>query len=154
MPNPFDGLPDILAKRSSLTCDQLAPSFERETGLYASFLGIDPVSAFSHRGCCVRPPEPHIRLTHIRIFVEEYPMSLYIRDPDVAALAAKLQDLTGSRTKTEAVRLALQQAIERANAKRSFAQRNAHVLEMADALGSTNPEFDSKAFFDRMWGDA
>lgn len=92
-------------------------------------------------------------LTHIRIFVEEY-TSLYIRDPDVAALAAKLQDLTGSRTKTEAVRLALQQAIERANAKRSFAQRNAHVLEMADALGSTNPEFDSKAFFDQMWGDA
>ena len=42
-------------------------------------------------------------------------MSLYIRDPDVAALAAKLQDLTGSRTKTEAVRLALQQAIERAH---------------------------------------
>ena len=69
-------------------------------------------------------------------------MSLFIRDPDVAALAAKLQDLTGSRTKTEAVRLALQQAIERANAKRSFAQRNAHVLEMADALGSTNPEFE------------
>ena len=69
-------------------------------------------------------------------------MSLYIRDPDVAALAAKLQDLTGSRTKTEAVRLALQQVIERANAKRSFAQRNAHVLEMADALGSTNPEFE------------
>jgi len=25
---------------------------------------------------------------------------------------------------------------------------------MADALGSTNPEFDSKAFFDQMWGDA
>ena len=81
-------------------------------------------------------------------------MSLYIRDPDVASLAAKLQDLTGSRTKTEAVRLALQQAIERANEKRSFAQRNAHVLEMADALGSTNPEFNSKAFFDQMWGDA
>ena len=71
-------------------------------------------------------------------------MSLYIRDPDVAALAAKLQDLTGSRTRTEAVRLALQQAIERANAKRSFAQRNAYVLEMADALGSTNPSSTPK----------
>jgi hypothetical protein len=67
-------------------------------------------------------------LTHIRIFVEEYPMSLYIRDPDVAALAAKLQDLTGSRTKTEAVRLALQQAIERANAKRSFARLSRPTL--------------------------
>ena len=57
---PFDGLPDILAERSSLTCDQLAPNFERETGLYASFLRIDPVSAFSHRGSCVRSPKPHI----------------------------------------------------------------------------------------------
>jgi hypothetical protein len=64
MPNPFDGLPDILAERSGLTCDQLAPNFERETGpydgLYASLLRIAPVSAFSHRGSCVRSPKPHI----------------------------------------------------------------------------------------------
>ena len=60
MPNPFDGLPDILAERSVLTCDQLAPNFERETGLYASLLRIAPVSAFSHRGSCVRSPKPHI----------------------------------------------------------------------------------------------
>src|SRR5271166_3192945 len=33
MPNPFDGLPDILADRSAPTCDRLAPNFERETGL-------------------------------------------------------------------------------------------------------------------------
>ncbi len=32
-PNPLDGLHDILAERSGLTCDQLAPIFERETGL-------------------------------------------------------------------------------------------------------------------------
>jgi antitoxin VapB len=135
-----------------VTSNQLAPIFEREISLYASFLRIAPMSAFSYR-VLRSTTKTAYPLTHIRIFVEEYPMSLYIRDPDVAALAAKLQDLTGSRTKTEAVRLALQQAIERANAKRSFAQRNAHVLEMADALGSTNSEFDSKAFFDQMWGD-
>lgn len=49
MPNPFDGLPDILAERSGPR-DQLGPNFERETGLYASFLRIAPRSAFSHRG--------------------------------------------------------------------------------------------------------
>jgi hypothetical protein len=60
MPNPFDGLPYILAERSGLNCDQHAPNFERETGLYASLLRIAPVSAFSHRDSCVRPPKPHI----------------------------------------------------------------------------------------------
>jgi len=139
-------------ERSGFTCDQLAPIFERDTGLHASFSRIAPMSAFSHR-VLRSTAKTAYPFAHIRIFVEEYPMSLYIRDPDVASLAAKLQDLTGSRTKTEAVRLALQQAIQRANAKRSFAQRNAQFLEMADALGSTNPEFDSKAFFDQMWGD-
>jgi hypothetical protein len=59
-PNPFDGLPDILAERTGLTCDQLAPNFERETGLYASFLRIAPRSAFLHRESCVRPPKSHI----------------------------------------------------------------------------------------------
>ncbi len=154
VPDRAEGLWGVTAQgeRSGVTCDQLAPVFERETGLYAGLLGIARMSAFSHRVLRATAKTAY-PFTHIRIFVEEYPMSLYIRDPDVAALAAKLQDLTGSRTKTEAVRLALQQAIERANAKRSFAQRNAHVLEMADALGSTNPEFDCKAFFDQMWGD-
>lgn len=80
-------------------------------------------------------------------------MSLYIRDPEVAALAAKLQELTRSRTKTDAVRNALIDAIERANAARSFADRNARVLAMADALGPTRPDFDSKAFFDEMWDE-
>jgi antitoxin VapB len=80
-------------------------------------------------------------------------MSLYIRDPEVDALAAKLQELTRSRTKTDAVRNALVEAIERATAARSFADRNAPVLAMADALGPTEPDFDSKAFFDDMWGE-
>ena len=80
-------------------------------------------------------------------------MSLYIRDPEVDALAAKLQELTRSRTKTDAVRNALVEAIERATAARSFADRNAAVLAMADALGPTEPDFDSKAFFDDMWGE-
>ncbi len=60
MPNPFDDLPDIVAERSTVTCDNLAPNFEREIGLYANFLRIAPMSAFSHRESCVRSPKPHI----------------------------------------------------------------------------------------------
>ena len=80
-------------------------------------------------------------------------MSLYIRDPEVDVLAVRLQELTNSPTKTDAVRKALIDAIERANAARSFADRNAHVLALADALGPTDPDFDGKAFFDAMWSE-
>jgi antitoxin VapB len=79
-------------------------------------------------------------------------MSLYIRDPEVDALAEKLQRLTQTRTKTDAVRAALIEAIARAGADRSFAERNADVLAMADALGPSDLTFASKPFFDDMWG--
>jgi hypothetical protein len=46
MPNPFDGVPYILAERSGLTGDQLAPNFERETGLDAAIrLGGDSATS-------------------------------------------------------------------------------------------------------------
>jgi antitoxin VapB len=75
-------------------------------------------------------------------------MPLYIRDPEVDSLAAKLQALTGAATKTEAVRAALAEAIGRATAARSFLARNAHVLEMADALGPTTPDLGRRAVSD------
>jgi len=81
-------------------------------------------------------------------------MSLYIRDPDVAAWPRSCRILQAAGPRPKPCALRFNRQLSAANAKRSFAQRNAHVLEMADALGSTNPEFDSKAFFDRMWGDA
>ena len=77
-------------------------------------------------------------------------MSLYIRDPEVDALAEKLQRLT--QTKTDAVRAALIEAIARAGADLSFAERNADVLAIADALGPSDLTFASKPFFDDMWG--
>ena len=43
-------------------------------------------------------------------------MPLYVRDDDVDALAVKLQKLTKVRSKTEAVRLALEHEIERSRA--------------------------------------
>ena len=70
------------------------------------------------------------------------------------ALAAKLQQLTRTRTKTDAVRAALVEAIARASAAQTFAERNARVLAMADDLGPSDPNLDGKAFFDDMSGES
>ncbi len=80
-------------------------------------------------------------------------MPLYIRDDAVDALAAKVQAATGVRTKTDAVRLALEHELTRIAAAKSFDERNAHVMAMADALGPSDPAFDMKAYTDEMWGD-
>ncbi len=48
-------------------------------------------------------------------------MLLYIRDDAVDALAAKVQAATGLRTKTDAVRLALEHELTRIAAAKSFA---------------------------------
>jgi antitoxin VapB len=79
-------------------------------------------------------------------------MPLYIRDQAVDELAERVQNVTGARTKTDAVRLSLQHELERATARMSFDERNADVLALADALGKTDAAFDMKAFTDEMWG--
>lgn len=80
-------------------------------------------------------------------------MPLYIRDHAVDELADRVQKAIGAKTKTDAVRRALEHELERAAARMSFDQRNAGVMAMADALGETNPDFDMKAFADEMWGE-
>lgn len=80
-------------------------------------------------------------------------MPLYIKDKDVDALAEKLQAAVGARTKAEAVRAALMHELERVQARRSFAERNAEAFALADKIGAPNPDFDAKAFMDRMWGE-
>ena len=80
-------------------------------------------------------------------------MSLFIRDAQVNELAQELQKIIGARTKTDAVRLALEHEIKRARAAQSFEERNAKVMAMADALGPTDPNFDMKAFCDELWGE-
>ena len=79
-------------------------------------------------------------------------MPLYIRDRAVDTLASRVQKVTGAKTKTAAVRLALERELERATARMGFDERNADVMAMADALGKTDPRFDMKAFTDEMWG--
>jgi antitoxin VapB len=81
-------------------------------------------------------------------------MPLYVKDPGVDALATELAALT-KLSKTEAVRHALQQAIDHEKAKPS-------VVELAvqfcrDLRASGNPEKGQpadKAFFDALSGDA
>jgi antitoxin VapB len=79
-------------------------------------------------------------------------MPLYIRDQAVDQLADRVQKATGARTKTDAVRIALEHELDRATARMTFDERNAKVMAMADALGATDPKFDMKAFTDEMWG--
>lgn len=83
-------------------------------------------------------------------------MALYIRDPKVDELARKLCAATGAKNKTDAVRRALQNELRRTRRPERFDDRNAKVLAMADALGSSRPQrpFDMKAFTDAMWDDA
>jgi antitoxin VapB len=80
-------------------------------------------------------------------------MPLYIRDDAVDELAAKVQAGLGARTKTEAVRVALQHELLRLHAEKSFEEKIAQALALADKIGPPSTDFDEKAFMDEMWGD-
>ncbi len=80
-------------------------------------------------------------------------MPLYVRDDDVAALAAELQGLMKAPTKTEAVRQALRGEIARRKKAVPLRQRIRRLQDRAAALGPADPNFDRKAFSDEMWGD-
>ena len=81
-------------------------------------------------------------------------MPLYIRDDDVDALAGRLQQIAGTRTKTEAVRQALERELDRLEAARPLRQRLTKSLALADAMGSGTSDFDLKSFTDAMWDEA
>lgn len=80
-------------------------------------------------------------------------MPLYIRDDDVDRLAARVQKATGARTKTDAVKLALEHELERAKERQSLRERLSPSLALADAMGDATGDFDMKAFTDAMWDD-
>ena len=79
-------------------------------------------------------------------------MALYIRDAEVDALAARVQRVTRAKTKTEAVRLALQHELERRTDVASIDGKLAEAIAMANAMGPSNAAFDQKKFMDEMWG--
>lgn len=79
-------------------------------------------------------------------------MSLYIRDPGVDALAIELQQRMGVKTKTEAVRTALEKALADASAPLSLEERVRPIQDRIKAMmGPNKVEFDEKAFMDEMW---
>lgn len=78
-------------------------------------------------------------------------MALYIRDEKVDGLARQVQKALNASTKTEAVRLALENELRRANATVRLADRVKKYQEATRALGP-NAAGDLKAFMDEGWG--
>lgn len=81
-------------------------------------------------------------------------MALFIRDSEVDALAEEVRRITKAKTKTEAVRHALQAQLVAARRALPLRDRLARSRALADAMGPGNPDFDMKAYTDEMWGDA
>lgn len=80
-------------------------------------------------------------------------MPLFVRDEGVVEMTLELQRILKVRTKTEALRTALQHELDRARAEAPVKQRLAKARAMADAIGPSSPDFDQKAFSDQLWDD-
>jgi antitoxin VapB len=80
-------------------------------------------------------------------------MPLFIRDPEVDALALEVQKATQAPTKTEAVRRALQHELERSRQAQPLRDRLSKAKALADAMGAGDSGFDMKKYTDEMWGD-
>lgn len=80
-------------------------------------------------------------------------MALYIKDPQVDALAQELAVLTRA-TKTEAVRQALQNEITREKGKRDLVEQSvAFGHRLRERAGSGPGKPANRAFLDRLYGD-
>ncbi|WP_018238672.1 type II toxin-antitoxin system VapB family antitoxin [Ensifer sp. BR816] len=81
-------------------------------------------------------------------------MSLYIRDDAVGDLAKQVQQAINAPNKTEAVRRALLNELERAKKTIPLKGRIKRIQESVRAMGPDDPNFDMKKFTDEQWGDA
>ena len=81
-------------------------------------------------------------------------MPLYIKDDEVDALATELQSISGARSKTEAVRTALKDAIARKRDRKAEIRKAIKEAQaMARKMGVRNdPDFDMKEFMDDLSG--
>jgi antitoxin VapB len=77
-------------------------------------------------------------------------MPLYIRDESVAELAREVKQATGAKTVTEAVRAALEHQLRSVPDNRTFEQKIAKAMAMADAMGPSDHSFDMKQFMDEL----
>jgi antitoxin VapB len=94
---------------------------------------------------------PAYMQSDICIFKGDIGMALYIRDAEVDALAAELQKVTKARTKTEAVRRALQNELALARKAQPLRERLGRARALADAMGPSDADVVLKAFADEMW---
>jgi antitoxin VapB len=85
--------------------------------------------------------------------VDDPATPLYVRDDEVLALATELQRLKKLSSKTEAVRTALRNEIERVNCEKPLHERLAKAIALAQSIGPYDADFDMKKFTDEMWGD-
>ena len=80
-------------------------------------------------------------------------MPLYIRDDSVDALARRVMKMTGAKSKTDAVRNALQAQLDAADRKKPLLERIAEIQSKADSIGEPDPDFNMKTFSDDMWDE-
>lgn len=81
-------------------------------------------------------------------------MPLYIKDPTVDDLAEKVRIELGMRTKTDAVRMALQHELQRSARSKPLRERLAALQAQAD-IQFTAPVngIDMKELMDDLWED-
>ncbi|WEX79609.1 type II toxin-antitoxin system VapB family antitoxin (plasmid) [Sinorhizobium numidicum] len=80
-------------------------------------------------------------------------MSLYIRDDAVDELAKQVQQVIKAPNKTEAVRTALLNELERAQKAIPLKERIKKIQDdVRAAMGPDDPNFDMKKFTDEQWG--
>ena len=82
---------------------------------------------------------------------ENVSMALYLSDPEVDALLAELQRLTGAPTKTHVLKTALKNAVAQARGEKTLSSKLARAKSLADGIGSNDAAFDIKAFCDENW---
>lgn len=80
-------------------------------------------------------------------------MALYVKDKEVDRLAEEVQAAYGVKTKTEAVRIALQKALEPPDRKTELRKKLEAIQARVRLISNPDPDFDEKAYTDMMWGD-
>lgn len=69
----------------------------------------------------------------------------------IVQLAEQVMRVTGTRTKTEAVRQALQAALKAAQRKTTLEDKIRPLQARVAQLGPVDPDFDIKNFTDEIW---
>jgi len=78
-------------------------------------------------------------------------MGLYIRDKTVDQLARQVQSAIDAPTKTDAVRIALQNELARSREGLPLVERVNRLQLKYKSLGDVDPSFDMKKFMDEGW---